>query len=63
MVKKAEIIQHSPNIAMKRDQEKVEKCQMPEFEVVVNWIEKITPDSQPLKMSVQVHHFAQSQYK
>jgi Mrp family chromosome partitioning ATPase len=37
-------------IAVLCDQGKVEECQVPEFKVVVEWIETSTPDCQPPKM-------------
>ncbi len=41
------------NITTLCDQGKVEESQMPEFGAVVEWIETITPDCQPAKMSEQ----------
>lgn len=38
------------SIAVRCDHGKVEDCQMPEFEAVVQWIEDITPECQPPKM-------------
>jgi len=38
------------NIAILCDQGKVEECQVPEFDAVTAWIERVTPDRQMPKM-------------
>jgi len=39
------------NIAIRCDQGKVEECQIPEFAVVVEWIERVAPECLPPKMA------------
>ena len=48
-------------IAMYCDQGKVEECQMPEFQAVTEWIERITPECHPPKMLAQAPQAAKNQ--